>query len=444
MSREAMALLIYMPVMVGIFLIFYLLVWEKMQRNMLIFFFYVASSITTSTLYLANNSVFVTETGQYSSGDSAFLLYLLFNTAIALGIGLTSLALSRLDPAFAGPWQMPSREHQMLVGLICLGVCVVEMANVLLSYPNGFSGVAFSRSRFFQDIALVKVLPTLFGVLAFFVPVAGTTVAVAGSSLGLRLVGGASLILYFLYMRGIGQVFHGMLFPGAMVFGIYYALSHKQLAQVRVPIKTLGIAGLVGVILIVADSFSKRGISEYQGGVLAGIVYRILVLQGSASAEIYNLWLRGAAMNAGDLMAGRDWWILHTMPASGSAVFMELGTNLQGAIPGSFLLFGGLFGGALLCLGYGLLIALANYTILKALQRGAWLALFPASYLWVWAVGAYSRASLEEILKLRLPAALLVYLILLATNGAALGQRNWRIMRWNVARPADAGQGHGQ
>ncbi|WP_336963515.1 DUF6418 domain-containing protein [Sphingobium aquiterrae] len=431
MTDDAFSLLFYLPLMIGIYLLMYFMIWDKMQRNLLLFLFYVASSIETSTIYLSRNSVFVTETGLYSSQNASFLVYLMLNIMMALGVSAMSLVIAKFDFGLAGPWQMPRREHQMVVACICLLVVLVELANVLLSYPNGFSGVHFSRARFFEDYAVLKFLPSLFGVLAFFIPIAGTTLAIAGSTAALRIIGGLSLALYFVYLRGIGQVFHGMLLPGAMIVGIYYVLVRKGMTQVRVPIKTLAITGFVAVLFIVVDSFSDRGISEYKGGVLAGIVYRILVLQGSAAAEIYNQWLRGATMSFHDLMTGREYWIMQTMPASGSAQFMDLGVNLQGAIPGSFLIFGGLFGGALLCFAHGIAIALANYSILKALQKGAWLALFPASYLWLWAIGAYSRASLEEIIKIRLPIMIIIYLLLLTTNGAAAVQRNWRIGSWS-------------
>jgi hypothetical protein len=440
LSDDGLALFIYIPIMIGIYLLMYFLILDKMQRNLLLFLFYVASSIATSAVYLSHNSVFITETGQYSSQSDSFLVYLMLNVMMALGVSAISLAIAKFDVGSTASWQTPPKEYQAIVAAMCLGIVLVEVANVLISHPNGFDGVRFARARFFEDIAVVKFLPGVFGVLAFFIPIAGTTLAIAGTSTALRVAGGVSLALYFVYLRGIGQVFHGMLLPGTMVIGIYYVLVSKGLARVRVPIKTLAICGFAVVVAIVAESFSHRGISEYQGGVAAGITYRILVLQGSAAAEIYNQWLNGATMTFHDLMHGREYWIMQTMPASGSAQFMELGVNLQGAIPGSFLIFGGLIGGALLCFAHGIMIGLANYSILKALQKGAWLALFPASYLWLWAVGAYSRASLEEIIKIRLPVMVLVYLLLLLTNGVTSSRRNWRLTSWSGV--TGAGRAH--
>ena len=331
----------------------FLLILDKDNRRFSLYIIYILTTITISTLYLSQNRIFVTETGRFSASNAAYVTYLWLHVVIIAGLSITSLLIRSFDRELSGSWRQPTVQDQKIAALICSIIALVELFNVLISYPNGFWGGSFNRARFFEDVARLSFLPNLFGVLAFFLPVIGTVLAVSGYSRSVRWVGAGILAMYFAYQLGIGQVFHGILFPASVVFGVYSSLKSKGQVRVRIPVKTMLIAGVVVVIVTVQASFSDRGITRLQGSVVEGVFYRLFVLQGASSAEIYQSWFDGIRMNASQLLDGRQYWIEATMPRAAGSVFLDMGINLQGAISGSFLAFGGVPLGSVLWLIYG-------------------------------------------------------------------------------------------
>jgi hypothetical protein len=425
MVGQIATLLIYVSIGFSIGALYYVLILDNDQKFLFLFAMYLFSSIVTSCIYISINPTFITETGTTSQPTYAWLFYLIMNLIIVVGAGVISSVIRR-SRQHTRPW-MEFDLFQEKIALAILGVVLsVELFNIMISHPNGFDGESFNRSRFFEDIARLAFLPNLFGVLAFFVPVVGGAIFFGSSNKMHRIIAGIYLLMYFAYLRGIGQVFHGMLFPASMVGAIYLVLRHHGRTKFSIPIKSTAIAFVLVAGVIVYNSFMNRGISNYLGGPLEGIIYRVLVLQGSASDAIFNLWQGGRSMTFDDTLEGRDYWINNTMPQTLANNFMDAGVNLQGAVPGTFLLFGGLFGGAILCFVYGMFIALANNAIVAALRKGAIFALFPASYLWVWVFGLYARASFEEVIKPKVIVMLILYWALMKIvpkRNRAEGQR---------------------
>lgn len=380
------------------------------QRFFSLFLIYVSVTIVLSQIYLANNPVFVTETGKTSTPNAAYLTYIFFNLMFFAGIGIVGYFQNASSSSRF--WRPPAPNERLIALSLVSGILALQLINVFLAYPNGFSGVRFNRGLFFELYAPIKILPVLFGNLAFFIPVVAAALLFTSWTTSQRIICGSLLILYFVFMKGTGQVFNGMILPGSIIFGIYLVFRHNGRVSFAIPIKTIALVGGTAIAIGMVSNFADRGISVEAGGAIGGIIYRIFVLQGSASKEIYDLWLAGNSMRFSDLFAGRDYWIFHTMPSTLANEYLANGVNLQGAVPGTFLLYGGFVGGSVLCLVYGVLVGVVNGMMFAAIRQGALLALFPCSYLWLWAIGIYSRASLEELLEPKAIVMIVAYLAL--------------------------------
>lgn len=389
------------------------------QALLLMFLAYVMVSVTASVFLLDYQSIYISETGTVSRESSASLRLLLFNALIIVGVLLGfrawSVVFGRLGTAVAPP---PPDQCRRVLWLMVATVSV-SLVNILLSPQIPYPGSGFARQSFWEYRIRFPIIPDLFGILLFFVPFVCGAVELYGRRLSdKRLTTFARIVLlfYFFYLLIGGQVFHGLLLPATVVAALLLAEKVRSRATLLPLRRVLMIlAGGAALTVTVYLSFQNRGISRAFGSVWDAIAYRVLALQGSTYWQTDMLWAtRGETGSLQTLLHGREFLITTIMPEHLAESYLGAGVNLQGALPATSLVSLGLWLTILLCVGYGVLLGFVTSLVYAMVINGRVLLLLPSAYLWLWTVGAYSRASLEEIAS----AKFLLFALIVAMGAA--------------------------
>lgn len=362
--------------------------------------------VNASVLYLDTHEIFITETSTVSQPTNAALRLVLFHALIVGGVWLGFEAWSALFGRLGVTVAPPSVDQCRRVLWLMVLIIAIALLNVLLSSGVPYPGSGFDRQSFWQSRIRIPIIRDLFGILLFFVPFACAAVEWYGRRLGeKRLITPARIVLafYFLYLLIGGQVFHGLLFPATVVAALLLAEKVHTRADLRLgrwlPVLLAGGAAMVVTVYL---SFERRILSQSFASPWDAIVYRIVALSGSTYWQTDYLWtLDGATGSLDTLLEGREFLIQSIMPPNLAANYLRDGVNLQGALPGTSLLSLGLWPTVVVCLAYGVLLGLVTSLVYAMVVGGRIFLLFPAAYLWLWTVSAYSRGSLEPIVNIK-------------------------------------------
>ena len=384
---------------------FLVLRWGRTYPQVLLLMMPLAYDMVTvnaSVLFLDSNKIFISETSTVSHETGAAVRLLLFNilivVGVAIGMSIWSALFGRLGATVTPPPEDVCRRMLWLM----LAVIGISLANVLLSHGVPYPGSGFDRQSFWEFRLRFPIIRDVFGILLLFVPFVCAAVELYGRRLrekSLTTFARIVLVLYFLFLLIGGQVFHGLLFPSTIVVAFFIAPTiygrTKLLVINRLP---LLVAGAIAMVATVYLSFQNRGISASFVSAWDAIIYRVVALQGSAYWQSDFLWgLGGATGSLDTLLHGREFLILSIMPPSLAEGYLRDGVNLQGALPGTSLLSIGLVPTVLLCIGYGILVGFVTSLVYSMVINGRVILLLPTSYLWLWTITVYSRASLESI-----------------------------------------------
>lgn len=410
------------------------------QALLLMFLAYTMVSVNASVFFLDYRDIFISETGTVSRESDASLRLLFFNALIVAGIGLGFRAWSglfgRLGTAVAPPTAGQCRRVLWLM----LAIIGVALANVLVSPEVPYPGSGFARQSFWESRIRFPIIRDIFGILLFFVPFVCAAVELYGRALGRRrLITFARVVLalYFAYLLIGGQVFHGLLLPTTVVIALLIAEKVRSRTRLLPLRKMLMVAaGGAALMVTVYLSFQSRVISQSFDSVSDAIVYRVLALQGSTYWQTDSMWASDGAIGSLEtLLHGREFLILSIMPPSLAESYLEAGVNLQGALPATSLLSIGFGPTVMLCLAYGVLLGLITSLVYFMVVKGRVILLLPSAYLWLWTMGAYSRASLEEIVS---PKYLLFALIVAGAAFARSAVRRGRVLTQPGRAPVGA------
>jgi len=363
---------------------------------------YEMVTVNASVFFLDHHEVFISETGTTSFESNAALRLLFFNALIVAGVGMGFGAWSTLFGRLGTTVTPPMLDRCRGVLWLMVFIMGISLANVLLSLDVPYPGSGFDRQSFWEHRIRFPIIRDLFGVLLAFVPFVGAAVELYGRRLGNRRLMTCArvvLVLYFLYLVIGGQVFHGLIFPVTIVAALLFAdkvhSGAKVLLTSRLPVLIAGGGALVVTTYL---SFENRGITQNFASAWDAIVYRVLVLQGSTYWQCDLLWgQNGTTGSLQTLIHGREFLIRTIMPARLAEDYLGAGVNLQGALPGTSLLSVGLWPTVLVCIGYGVLMGFITSLVYSMVVKGRVFLLLPASYLWLWTITVYSRASLEQI-----------------------------------------------
>lgn len=376
------------------------------QALLLMFLAYVMVSVTASVFLLDYQSIYISETGTVSRASNASLRLVSFNALIVggvvVGFRVWSVVFGRLGTTVTPPTTDQCRRALWLM----VGIIGISLANVLLSPQVPYPGSGFARQTFWEHRIRFQIIPDVFGILLFFVPFVCAAVELYGRRLEQkRLITFARVVLalYFAYLLIGGQVFHGLLLPATVVAALLLAERvHARAKLLPLRRTVMLLVGGSALVVTVYLSFQDRRISRAFGSVWDAIAYRVLALQGSTYWQTDAIWAsRGATGSLETLMRGREFLIMTIMPEELADSYLGAGVNLQGALPATSLLSLGLWPTVLLCLGYGVLLGFVTSLVYAMAVNGRILLLLPSAYLWLWTFGAYSRASLEEIVSVK-------------------------------------------
>jgi hypothetical protein len=419
------------------------------QALLLSFLAYTVLSVNASVFFLDYQSVFISETATTSRESNASLRLMFFNLLIVLGVWFGFRIWRGLFGRLRTDVHPPSPKRCWQAFFLISAILLIALGNVLVSSQVPYPGSGFARQSFWESRIRFPFIRDAFGILIFFVPFVCAALELYGRALQRRkivLAGRTALAIYFAYLLIGGQVFHGLLLPTTVVFALLVADRIYRGGKL-LPFRRLMAFTAIGSVLVatVYTSFESRLITASFDTVGDAIVYRILALQGSTYWQSDAIWSAsgGQIGSLQTLLNGREFLINSIMPGSLADSYLEAGINLQGALPATSLLSLGLPATGVLCLVYGFVLGIVTSLVYFLVYRGRVFLLLPASYLWLWTMGAYSRASLEEIASVKfLLFSLLVLVVCFARLSAVARPRQLNPRRGRGVIPQANHIGH--
>jgi hypothetical protein len=355
------------------------------------------ASIFISLLYLESHAVFISEASATSEAIGAAARFAVLNITVMAGL-ITALVFRRARPpkALARPTQFEVK----VASVIILGVMTAEIANLTLSRSTAFPWGQAVRHNYWSEFAFAPALEAIFGTFAIFVPFMASALFVYGVEnkwptvkwMAVGVIG-----TYFVYLFGMGQVFHGHLVPATIISGTYIiwkVVKRKNVLSGRVSAYLIVFGVTVSIAAV--SSISQRDIGRGRGG--EATLYRLLVIQGGVIWKADEMRQRGFEGSVNDLLEGRIFLLRTILPPELAKSYERSGVNLQGALPSTAYLALGMPMAMVVCFLYGLLCGAAMRLMTWLFVTGQLLLMFFASYLWLWLMTAYGRASLETIL----------------------------------------------
>ncbi len=364
---------------------------------------YSLTSKQASLYFLDIFPIYITESQTISSPSAASFQSTVINIVIIAAVVLTTRALNR--PFGVGPRmaiQIPTIAYRRLAAGLVFATLGIQILNILATGEMALPGSGVDRFNYWTEYATLSFLPTLFGQLMLFVPMVLSVLYLYYHMLGhsgSRKLIGLGLLMYFVVLIIHGQRFHGLLTGMSYMFGMY-AIWCVLLQKPIVDRKIVSIAvGMVAILFVyLSYAFQFRGVSEYAGGAILGIGYRVLVLQGHTFWNAH--WIYETFGSAGALANLVDGMALQ-LDAIGSRAlsegFTDRGVNFSTTLSSTTVLIGGFPLALICCAIYGALLGATLSVISLLIRRGNIILLFPAVYVWTWIGAVNSKGSLETV-----------------------------------------------
>lgn len=368
--------------------------------------FYSLGTKQISVLYLDLVTVYITESGTASGGSPATLWITLYHVMMVVGMVVATRFLRSRSRAAGGPSggsptsSLPPEWTRLALLILC-GVMFLEVVNLALSSSLALPGMAATRHNYWENFARLRMLRSVFGILAAFVPLAAAicySSAFERKATAERQLALAIIALHIFYLIATGQRFHGFLVCYGPLLGVWV---HHQLSRGR-PLVTprMLLVGSTAFVLVAVYGFwdlSQRGISrDEMYGDYAGL-YRMLVLQGHSLWNMYQVVeMNGPTGRLGDLVDGMEVLIHEIMPAGLAAAYSYNQVNLAAGMPAMAMYVFGLWGTIPFMFFIGLFLGTFFAWAYRLIEDRNPLAAFPMGFILIWNNTVYAGASFEH------------------------------------------------